>query len=111
MEGSNEFRSIRPSPCHHVTLVSLQAPPPCVSVNKQQRLACKRQFLSGWIAKKRKFTIGSIRRGSQDTSPLSWTVTAAGHDAGTCRALPGTGPELRRYVRPWKRRHVSEFPR
>ena len=33
----------------------LQPPPPCVSFLKQQRLACKRRFLPGWIARKRKF--------------------------------------------------------
>src|SRR5216683_2214754 len=93
------------------TLVSLQASPPYVSFNKQQRLACNRRFLPGWIARKRKFITGLIRRGSQDTSPSSWTATAAGRDAGTCRAWPATGPGLRRYVRPWKRRRASGFLR
>ena len=60
------------------TPVSLQAPPPCVSFKKQQRLACNRRFLPGWIARKRKFTSGLIRHGSQNTSPSSWTATAAG---------------------------------
>ena len=109
-----------PSPHgHHATVPGphvplwyhCKAPPPYVSFNKQQRLACNRRFLPGWIARKRKFIIGSIRRGSQGTSPSSWTATAAGRAAGICRAWPGTGPEWHRCARPWKQRRASGFLR
>src|ERR1044071_6669264 len=49
------------------TLVSLQGPPPYVSFNKQQRLACNRRFPPGWIARKRTFIIGSIPYRSEES--------------------------------------------
>src|SRR6202453_4994478 len=60
--------------------------PCCVSVNKQQRFACKQQFPPGSTAKKRKFISGSTRSGSQNTSLLSWTAMADGPSGAICRA-------------------------
>src|SRR6266550_2467256 len=80
----------RDSVINNVYPLSLQPLTSCVSFNKQQRLACKQRFLPGWIAKKRKFTCGSIQNGSQNTSPSSWTVTDGGHVAVICLAWQGT---------------------
>ncbi len=54
---------------------------------------CRTKFPRDWIARKRKSTESSIRSGSQNTSPSSWTATGAGPSGGTCRAWPGTGRE------------------
>ena len=87
-------------PDEPVTLASLRSPKLCVSFDKRKRLRCRRRFLPGWIAKKRKLTGSLIRRGSQNTSQSLWTAMAAGRGDGICRAWLGIAQESRRCVRP-----------
>ena len=72
---------------------------------------CSTKYPPGWTARKPKFTGGSIRSGSRNTSPSSWTATGAGPSGATCRALPDTAPEWPPCARRSRLRRASAFPR
>jgi hypothetical protein len=70
----------------HCTLISCY-----LSFDEQnKRLACGRQFLPDWIARKLRLTRGSIRNGFQNISPSLWTAMGAGRANAIFRELPAT---------------------